>query len=159
MKHRILLAAILALAPRFGQGAGDAPLDRATLRGVAAVGAVVDLIDPELQKLGVTQEAIQPRLEARLQAAHINFDKDAPEFLAFRITFVRGRGPYALSVTVGLYQPVVLVRDRNLRTATQTWEVESVLMADSKVLQTACFETVDDLVNRFVAAYRSVNPQ
>lgn len=159
MKHRILFAAMLALAPRLGTGAGDAPLDRATLRGVAAVGVVVDLIDPELQKLGVTQEAIQPRLEARLQAAHINIDKDAPEFLAFRITFVHGKGPYALSVTAGLYQPVMLVRDHNLRTATQTWEVESVLMADSKVLQTACFETAGDLVDRFAAAYRSVNVQ
>ena len=151
---------MLFILPRLTAGAGDAPLDRATLRGLAAISVVVDLMDPELQKLGITQDAIQPRLETRLQAAHIKVDKSAPEFIAFRITFVHAaRGPYAVSVTVGLYQPVLLARDRNLKTATQTWEVESVLMADSKLLQTACFETVDDLVDRFVKAYRAVNPQ
>jgi hypothetical protein len=160
MKRKICLAALLIFLPRLSQSAGDAPLDRATLRGLAAVNLVVDLIDPELQKLGITQDAVAPRLEERLKAAHINIDKSAAEFIAFRITFVHpNRGPYALSVTVGVYQPVILSRDRNLRTSTQTWEVESVVMGDSKVLKNACFETVDDLVDRFVKAYQEVNPQ
>jgi hypothetical protein len=60
---------------------------------------------------------------------------------------------------MGLYQPVLLSRDRDLRTSTQTWEVETVLMADPKVLVTACNESADDLSDRFAAAYHSVNPE
>ena len=77
-----------------------------------------------------------------------------------RVTSVRGgRGPYALSLTIGLYQPVILSRDKNTRTATQTWEVETILIADSKQLYRATMETVDELADRFVSAFRSVNPK
>ena len=64
-----------------------------------------------------------------------------------------------MSITIGLYQPVVLVRDAKVRTATQTWEVETILMADPKQLFRASMESVDELADRFVAAFRSVNPK
>jgi hypothetical protein len=61
-------------------------------------------------------------------------------------------------MTVGLYQPVIISRNRELRTSTQTWEVESVLLADTKILSTACTESVDDLLDRFATAFHSTNP-
>jgi hypothetical protein len=159
MDRRTLLLAALMLLPPGSQAAGDAPLDRATLRGLKAVSVVIDVLDPEIEKQGVTHEMVLSRLLARLQTDRIVVDPSATEFLGLRITAVRAsRGPWALSVTLGLYQPVLLSRNHDLRTSTQTWEVETVLMADPKILATACGETADDLADRFAAAWRAANP-
>ena len=160
MDRRILLIAALLLLPPAIRPAGDAPLDRATLRGLKGVGVVIDVLDPELVKLGVTRDLLVARLSARLQRDHITVDPAATEFAGLRIVAVRaGRGPFALSVALGVYQPVLLSRDHDIRTSTQTWEVETVLMADPKVLVTACNESADDLADRFAAAFHSVNPE
>ena len=132
--------------------------------GGTGVSVVVDTIDPELEKLGVTREVVLARLLGRLQARHITIDPSATEFVGLRITAVRGHGalgqiPFAASLTLGLYQPVLLSRDHNLKTSTQTWEVETILLADSKILVTACRESADVLADRFAAAYLSVNPE
>lgn len=159
MDRRILLVAALLLMPPATRAAGDAPLDRATLRGLKAVSVVIDVLDPELQRLGVTREALINRLLAHLQAGQIVIDPSATEFVGLRINAVRAsRGPYALSLSFGLYQPVLLSRNKDIRTSTQTWEVETVLLADPKVMLLACAETADDLADRFALAFHSVNP-
>jgi hypothetical protein len=146
-------------------GAGDAALDRATLRGVKAVNVVIDPVAADIQKEGATADVLKTRLEDRLREAGIPLDTAANEFVALRLTSVRAprgkllatAGPFAIAATVGLYQPVVLVRDRNIKTATQTWEVETVVLADTKQVYRACMDSVDELAANFVSAYRSVN--
>jgi len=153
---RLVAPAVLFLPFLFG--AGDAPLDRATLRGLTAVNVVLDKLDPELEKQGLTRNDLQARLEGRLQDAHIKLDQNATDFVALRVTSVKGnRGPFGLSLTIAVYQPVTLTRDKNLKTAAATWEVETVVVADAKVLRQAAMESVDDLAARFVTAWRSVN--
>jgi hypothetical protein len=160
MHWRILLPAALLLFPVATNAAGDAPLDRATLKGLTAIGVVVDTIDPELEKLGVTRDAILNRLLGRLSIHRIHVDPAAAEFLGLRITAVRaGHGPFAISMTMGLYQRVLLSRNKDLRTSTQTWEVDSVLLAEPKVLITACAESADDLLDRFSDAFKATNPE
>jgi len=153
----LVLAALLAI-PAVTLGAGDAELDRATLRGLKAVGVVIDHIDPQLPRDGVTANMLFDRLHAKLKGANIPIDMGAQEFVAIQVSSVRDkRGPYALAFTIGLYQPVILARDSKIRTATKTWEVETILMADPKILKDASMESVDDLAARFVAAWRAVN--
>jgi hypothetical protein len=148
---------LMAIALPAG-GAGDAALDRATLRGVKAVNVVIDPVAAEVQREGATADVLRTRLEDRLREAGIPVDTAANEFVALRLTSVRAaRGPFAIAATIGLYQPVVLVRDRNLKTATQTWEVETLVLVDTKQVYRACMDSVDDLAGRFVTAYRSVN--
>jgi hypothetical protein len=78
--------------------------------------------------------------------------------VALRLASVRAaRGPFAIAVSIGLYPPVTLVRDRNLKTATQTWEVDAVMLADAKQVHRACMDSVDELAGRFLTTYRSVN--
>ena len=138
-------------------GAGDAPLDRATLRGVTAVNVVIDPIGPEIQKEGVTIDGLRTRLEERLREAGIRLDTTSTAFVALRLRSVRAaRGPVAIAVTIGLYQPVTLVRDPKVRTATSTWEVDTVILADAKQVYSACMDSADELTGRFVTAYRSV---
>ncbi len=153
------LLVVLTLPLQLG-AANDAPLDRATLRGLQAVGVVIDTLDKELAHENLTEDALQSRMEQRLQKAGIPPGKDANVFLGLRVTQVRGkRGPVAVCLSIGLYQPVVLSRDKNIRSVTQTWEVVTTLMADSKVLFDASMSSVDELIDRFVAAYQSVNPK
>jgi hypothetical protein len=156
MYSRMLL--FLAL-PLFLVGAGDAPLDRATLRGLDAVNVVVDHVDPALQKEEITQGALQARVAERLRAAGIKVDDKAASFVGLRVLHVReGRfSPYALSLNLGAYQQVTLVRDPKVKTSTQTWEVETVLAAGSKVVYRACMNSVDELADRFIAAWRQAN--
>jgi hypothetical protein len=51
----------------------------------------------------------------------------------------------------------MLVRDRNIKTATQTWEVETISLADTKQVYRAAMDSVDELASRFVSAWRSAN--
>ena len=149
---------LLALPVAIG-GAGDAPLDRATLRGLKSLNVIIDPIDPELEKVGLTRDALQTRLSSRLRDGGIKVEDGANEFVGLRLLQVRNRrGPYAVALTIGLYQPVLLVRDQKIRTATQTWEVETILLAEPKQLERASLTSVDELAARFISAYRSVNP-
>jgi hypothetical protein len=161
----VLLMAVLALPPVM-KAAGDAPLDRATLRGLGSLGVIIDPIDPELAKEGLTQDLLQKRIEGRLRDAGIAVDPSAPEFVGLRILQVRAqkgsfaqRPPYALCLSVGVYQPVVLVRNKDVKTATETWAVDTVLMADPKVVSREALNSVDELADRLIAAYRSANPK
>jgi hypothetical protein len=154
-----LLMAVLVLPPIM-KAAGDAPLDRATLRGLGSVGVIIDPIDPDLVKEGLTQDLLQKRIEGRLRDAGIGVDPSAPEFVGLRVMQVRAqRGPYALCLSVGLYQPVLLVRNKDVKTSTETWAVETVLMADPKVVSREALNSADELADRLVAAYRSANPK
>jgi hypothetical protein len=149
----LLTALALPLA-----GAGDAPLDRATLRGVVAVNVVIDPVAPEIQKEGVTIDGLRMRLEEGLRDARIQIDTTGTAFLALRLRSVRAaRGPLAIAITIALYQPVTLVRDPTVKTATTTWEVDTVILADTKQVYRACMDLADELTRRFVTAYRSVN--
>jgi hypothetical protein len=154
-----LLAAFLVVAPALN-GAGDEPIDRATLKGLTAVGVVIDNIDPDLEKMGLTRDVVLTSMLSRLGGEHITVDPGAKEFLGLRLIQVRaGRGPVAVALTLGLYQPVLLSRNRETRTSTQTWEVQTVLMADPKILVTACTESANFLLDRFAKAFHSVNPE
>jgi hypothetical protein len=160
MLRRILSLAAALVIPFALGGAGDAALDRSTLRGLTALGVVVDRVDAALVQEGLTRDAFQARLERGLQTAGIKIDPNAKEFLALRVLQVRAnRGPFGICLSVGLYQPVLLARDQTMRTATQTWEAETVLLAEPKLVNEAAISSLDDLADRFVAAWRSVNPR
>lgn len=153
------LVALLGL-PALAPGAGDTKLDRATLRGLTALNIIVDPVDPQLEGVGITADNIRARLEDKLRAADIAIDTSRTEFLAIRLIGVRSkRGPFAVAVTLGAYQPVTLSRDPKLHYATQTWEVETIVLAEPKELYRGTMDGVDDIAARFVTAYRSVNPK
>ncbi len=155
----VLLLCMLALPP-ITRAAGDAPLDRATLKGLGSLNVVVDALDPDLVKQGISSDDLRKELEGRLQRAGIATDQAASEFVGIRLLHVRAaRGPYALCISVSVYQPVLLVRDKDIKTATETWAVETVLMADPKVLSREALTSVDELADRLVSAYRAVNPK
>jgi len=140
--------------------AGDTPRERATLKGAKVVGVVVEPMPDDLPKLGVTADALQARLAGRLRDAGIPLDDSATEFIGLRVASAREtRGPYAVVVRLGFYQAVTLVRDPTVRAAPETWAEETVLMAAPKMVFRTCVDGIDDLADRFIAAWRSANPQ
>ena len=118
---------------------------------------VIDPVAPEIQKEGATANGLRTRLEQRLRDAGVKIDTTSTEFVGLRVTSARAaRGPFAIAVTLGLYQSVTLVRDRNVKTATPTWEVATVVLADTKQVYLACMDRERWIVGQFVTAYRSV---
>jgi hypothetical protein len=155
MDRRILLG----LLSVFSAFAGDTQLDRSTLRGLKTISVVVDPLDPELERAGIIGDVLRARLARHMETADLAVDAKAPGFLGLRLMHVRrSRGPYALCLTLGVYQPVTLERDRQIKTVTQTWELQTVLISDPKGLTDAAIGAIDELLDGFVVAYRSVNP-
>ena len=140
--------------------ASDAPADRATLRGLKALNVAVDPPGPELKAEGLRGTDLQARIEDRLRKAGIAVDQSAREFLGLHMMAVReGKGSYGICLSLGLYQSVFLERDQTIKTATQTWETQSVVVARPKQVRTAMDSTLDQLVDQFAGAYGSANPE
>ena len=140
--------------------ASDAPADRATLRGLKALNVAVDQLVPELKAEGLPDIDLQARIVVRLRKAGITVDQSAREFLGLHVISVReGKGSYGICLSLGLYQSVFLERDQTIKTATQTWETQSVVVAPPKQVRTAVESTLDQLVDQFAGAYRSANPE
>src|SRR5713226_1561471 len=134
MVRSILLLLSLPLLSQ----AGDATLDRATLKGIKAASIIIDQLPPDLPKEAVTPDALRTRLTQRLTDAHIPIDSAAKEFVAIRASSVRdAKGPYVVAMSIGLYQPVTLVRNTAMRAAPPTWDVDTVMMAGPKLLYRA----------------------
>ncbi|MBZ5583935.1 MAG: hypothetical protein LAQ30_17330 [Acidobacteriia bacterium] len=152
-------ALVMALAQTAG-GAGDTPLERATLKGLTAVSVTVDSLDSELQREGLSAQAVQSEVERGLSSAGIAVDPKAAEFVGVRITAAQAkRSDVALCVDLGLYQGVFLQRDRNIKTAVETWGAHSVLLSPARQVSQSATDTLDQLVRQFADAYRSANPK
>jgi hypothetical protein len=158
--HRTTLLVVLLGVFGTSLSAGDATLDRATLRGLKAFNIVIDPLDPALEKAGVSADALRSRIDTRLRHAGIALDTNAIEFVGLRIdAMLSRRGPNGLCFSLAFYQPVALARDAKIRTATQTWDTHLMQMAPPKFMLQAAQDAVDQLADQFVTAYRSVNPQ
>jgi hypothetical protein len=151
-----LSASILVAAA--AHAAGDAPLDRATLRGITDVAVIIDKMDDDLVQQGLSPGTLQTRVEEKLRQADVPVTAGGPTFVGIRFVQAHDkRGPYAVCISVGVYQQVALSRDPKIKTSTQTWEAETVMMADPKVLYRVALDSLDELLTRFAEAWKSVN--
>ena len=134
------------------------PLRATALRLLIKV--AVDPLGPELEAEGLHAADLQARIEDRLPKAGIAVEQSAREFLGLHVMAVReAKGPYGICISLGLYQSVLLERDRTIKTATQTWETQSVVAVRPKQVRMAMDSTIDQLVDQFAGAYGSANPK
>jgi hypothetical protein len=143
-----------------GYAASDGPLDRATLEGLKSLAVIMDPLGAELTDHGLSVKTVSKYVEIRLEQAGIQVAPNAKEFLGLRVLSAQSgkKGSIAVAVTIGVYQQVELVRDTAAKTATDTWGAQSVLLTGANQVNESVSETIDELVQRFVTAYRSVNP-
>ena len=135
-------------------------MDRATMRGLKAVKVVIDNPQPATPREALDNQQLQTLVELRLQNAGIATNPDAVEFLGVNATYTRERrGPYAAAFAIGLYQVVMLGRERSIKSVVETWGLQSVQLAQPKQLHQVSRKNLEALVDQFIVAYRSVNPK
>jgi hypothetical protein len=147
--------------------AGDSAMDRATLRGLKAVKVVVDTLSPEIEHAGLDANQLRTEIEQKLLASGIKVDNTVNEFVGLTVSAAqpgkRGplsikKGPFSLAIGLGVYQVAILTRDQQTKTVVETWDVQKTISAPSKGLEHDVTSAVDELLDQFVKAYRSVNP-
>jgi hypothetical protein len=165
MSMRLILA-LLLLASTGAQGL-DTEENRATLRGLNGVRVVVEAIEPNIEREGLTRQQILTDAELRLRKAGIRvlteqerFSAPGRPWLCVRVlTYqVPGLMAYALTIEVQLYQNTSLERAPHLTVSTVTWSTSSIGAA-GRIHVRNMYSLVTDRVDRVINAYLSVNPE
>ena len=143
-------------------------MDRATLHGLKAIKVVVDPPASEIEREGLDREHLRMSIEQKLRDAGIKIDSGVTEFVGLSVALTASAGrksalsirkiPSSLTISLGVYQVVMLSRDQTTKTVAETWGDQRIMLASSRDFDRVVSSAVDELVDQFVKAYRSVNP-
>ena len=161
----LVLAACLVLLAHPPCSALDDDVSRVSLKGLRAVAVAVEEFPSEFQAQGLTRESVEADVAGRLKSAGIRVYTREEAGRApgnpFLLVFVTAYKPetdfYICNIEVNLYQKVVLERNRSINTFSTTWSIAWTGLAGSDHLA-GLSEKVSDLADRFVAAWKAVNP-
>jgi len=142
---------------------GDDPYDRATLKGITAIRVVVEPLNPEAERDGLTKDQLQTDVELRLRKAGIRVTSSLEEsewsYLHLNVNPVKGSsGLYAYHISLEFEQGVILGRDRNISLSAPTWSVAEVGIIGAQRLRDVRGD-VADLADKFIKAYLEQNPE
>ena len=161
-KRIVVLAtaiAVLSLCLISFAFAEDKEITRLTLRGIKEVCVVIESIEPEVQNLGLTQAQVKGDVEAKLREANIAVAPDVQRGRPAVYLYVQVIRPERIerlfySVSLSLLQNVVLERDPNVKTNTDTWLVRMLGMSSGIE---AIRSDIRSLLDQFIEDYRKVN--
>jgi hypothetical protein len=136
---------------------------RDTLKGFHGVRVLVEGLKPEVEKYGLTKEAIQTDTELRLRQYGIKVlspEESGGSWLYINVNTVVQEGiPIAaIAVQVEFRQDVLLFRDLKTRVMATTWDKGVVIVGGASKLKDVR-ESVKDLVDAFINDYLAVNPK
>ena len=139
--------------------AEDKEITRLTLRGIKEVNVVIESIEPEIQNLGLTQAQVKADVEAKLREANIPVSPDIERGRPAVYLYVQVIRPEKISrlfysISLSLLQNVVLERDPNVKTNTDTW-VARVLGMSSGI--DAIRSDIRSLMDQFIEDFRKAN--
>jgi len=139
--------------------AEDKEITRLTLRGIKEVNLVIESIEPEIQNLGLTQAQVQADVEAKLRAANIaiapGIERGRPAvYLYVQVMRPEKINRLFYSISLSLLQNVVLERDPNVKTNTDTWLVRVLGMSSGTE---AIRADIRSLLDQFIEDYRQAN--
>jgi len=148
-----------------GCWAGDSESDRATLRGVEGMYVIVEELEPEVERAGLTRHQLQTEVELRLRQVGIRvltkeerLETPGAPWLYVNVNVVlRSDGLTAFSTRVELNQVALLKTDGSL-VIVPTWSVAYTGSVGSLRLS-AIRNNVKDQVDHFINAYLSVHPR
>ena len=156
---------LILAAPVF---ALDRESNRQTLRGLQGVWVLIEDLEPEIERSGLTKNQIQKDVEGRLREAGIKTltQEEASKtpgepYLYVNINLNAGKPgdeTYSYSVDIGVIQGVRLQRDPRQKIHAVTWSTGGV-GSIKKEFVNRLSDSVEDLVNVFVKAYLSMNPR
>jgi hypothetical protein len=143
--------------------AEDSQIERTTLTGLTPISVVVEELAPVAQANGLSSGALQADAERRLRQAGISVTPDADAYLYVHVTAADPgpSSPVPYFVEVTLMQEVTLPRGVHTQTALQcpTWWLNRLGLISPNLLRTSVTDRVDEFVDQFIRAYRSVNPK
>jgi hypothetical protein len=139
--------------------AEDKEMTRLTLRGIKGVYVVIESIEPEIENLGLTQAQIRADVEAKLREANITVAPDFQRGLPAVYLYVQVLRPEKInrlfySISLSLLQNVILERDPNVKTNTDTWLVRVLGMSSGTE---AIRSDVRSLLDQFIEDFRKAN--
>ena len=151
--------------------ASDDKTDRATLRGIKSTCVVVEVADQAHSKL--SKEELQTEIEGKLKQAGIGVDKSGTACLYLNVRVLQAIGRqaiairrkekpiplYAVDLRLEFLQTVALTRDPAAKTYAPTWSTANMATVASDDLGKTAIEITTSLVDQFITAYKSVNPQ
>jgi hypothetical protein len=157
----IIGIALIALPPRVV--ASDTATDRASLTGLNVLSVVVEDLGPLASKAGLSTDTMTREVETRLKNAGLVLTPDADAYVYVHVTVADPGGslPIPFVVDVSLMQEVTLPRGLKTRTPLQcpTWSLNRLGLTTTDRLKTILTDRVNEFVDQFIAAYRSVNPK
>jgi hypothetical protein len=139
--------------------AEDKEITRLTLRGIKEVNVVIEPIEPEIQSLGLSQAQLQADVEAKLREANIavspNIERGRPALYLY-VQVIRPEKISRLfySVSLSVLQNVILERDQEVKTNTDTWLVRMLGMSSGTE---AIRADIRSLMDQFIEDFRKAN--
>jgi len=146
----------------------DSPRERATLAGLTGVGVVVEAMDPDAEKDGLTTSTLRTEVELKLRQAGIRVLTEAERavapgspFLYLRVATMKsdGVGVYIYNITLELVQEVRLTRNPAITMLATTWRVGGFLGIIQHRNLSQVRESVRDVMDQFLNAYLAANPK
>ena len=139
--------------------AEDKEISRLTLRGIKEVNVVIESIEPEIESLGLLQAQVKADVEAKLREASIAVALDIERGRPAVYLYVQVIRPDKIdrlfySISLSLLQNVILERDPNVKTNTDTWLVRVLGMSSETE---AIRSDIRSLLDQFVEDYRKAN--
>jgi hypothetical protein len=159
-----LLAVMMGLVPP--ASAFDLLAARESLQGLSEVWVLVDAIDADVEREGLTKSALQTDVEQRLRHAGIRVLTNPELLVAILSPHVHVRvltrrhaaGDYAVVVDLELTQIVTLVRNPTVLVGARTWKAPARIAVLGATNLPQVRERVRELVDQFAAAYVAANP-
>ena len=152
-RNTVLALVLLSSPPLWAQHSG-----RETLRGLSQVHVLIENLDDDELKAGLTKDQLKVDTERRLRKAHIKVVDDDKSYLQVRVTAIADaeteRWSFAVAVTMN--QPAQLTRTRRSFTA-ETWGTGGLWTADNSQFLLAVRQAVGDSVDKFINDYLAAN--
>jgi hypothetical protein len=152
------LCLILMSLPAIGR-ASDTEFSRRTLKGIKAVGVIVENLREEAPK-GLTEQQLQNDVELRLRDAGIPVvpsDQARAPYLYVRVNSMKlpNSPQYVYTIGIELNQAVKIARDSRMLAVAATWDKGGTGCTSSPQ---SIRDGVAAYVDKFIAAYLSANP-
>jgi len=152
-------------------GSAQTEMDRKSLRGLKGIAVVVEALQPEAERDGLTKSQIQTDSELKLRQAGIrvlpteeSFKVPGSPYLYMNINTTKNDvlygafSTYVFSLQVALKQDVTLTRDSDLKGSATTWETHALGTVGANNLQDTR-RVLGDLLDRFINDYLAENPK
>jgi hypothetical protein len=165
MKSTLLIITVAFLFCSSLMAQSDDETSRKSLKGLTGVAVVVEDLQPDAEKSGLSGDQIQTDVELRLRLAGIKvltqeqmLASPGTPFLEVNLNTLTRQETYSYSLEVRLHQGVSLERNPRISLPAVTWEAGAVGFAElTKSDQIR--NHIKDYVDKFINAWLSVNPK